>query len=158
MGAVKRFSLVGRITSAQAIAAVNTDLVWNAILNEGPGSAVFAYDIATGIWTLPAGLTYRLFAHPHFGPFTTPASGTIGFTWVDAANNPLIANGGRGLNFAIDNTTATGVTPGPTAFLLYTPTAQTQVKVRITTLAGGPVDFARGDLAGGAGFAAVEQI
>lgn len=156
MPLVRRFNVVARITAAQAIAAVNTDLIFNAVTTEGPGTALFAYDTATGIWTLAAGRTYRLRACPNFGLFTVATAGAVGFAWVDSANVILAANGGRAITYAMDQVIPASASPEAT--LIYRPTAATSVKIRVTALAGGPVDFAVSNVSGAGGYASVEEV
>lgn len=155
MGAIKPFCVVGRITTVQAIAAINTDIVLNSVVREGPVAGQFAYNVATGIWTLAPGFAYELRASLMW-EFTVAGAGVIGYAWHDSANNVLDGNAGRGSAWGVDN-----VLPSSSeqeARLIYVPAAATQVKLRVTSLAGGPANLSRTDIAGNGGFASVEQI
>ncbi len=152
--------VVGRTTTAQTIAAINTDLVFNAIISQIRAvDPYIQYNLGTGVWTLGPGKLYRLRAQPAFGPFTTPAAGVIDFAWVTSPGNTRIsAEGGLGRVLSIDQTTAPGIAPAPEAFLLFrnTSVSAVAIKLRVLALGGGPVDLATSPLNGG--FASVEMV
>lgn len=148
--------VVHRVTSDQAAIDTGDDLIFNGIQYQGPTNTEFLYDQLTGIWTLTRGRTYRLRCVPSFDEFTAPASGTVVFQWVQSDDAELSPGAGKGIVFAQGNTIDAAQSLSREAHLIYTPVANTLVKIRAINVVGGPVDMPQGSTSGG--FASVEEI
>lgn len=118
----------GRITSAQATIGANTDI----ILNDGAGTLLL--NTTTGKITLKGGRTYRLTARLGFSTFSNATGGSVTYEWVkDTDNSALVANR-AGLSIPPSNTAQVAGNGGTD--VIYSPTADTVVKLRCTAAAG----------------------
>jgi hypothetical protein len=122
----------GRITSDQTGAGQGSDIIFNgSIVSSG-----ISLNTSTGVFTLTAGKTYQLFAELSFSNFSDTANGYEIYDWVDATTNTRLSTTGvgAGIGEAINRNTnefnATSTT------LIYTPTTNQTVKVRIVEAAG----------------------
>jgi len=122
----------GRITSDQTGAGQGSDIIFNY----APVSSGISLNTSTGVFTLTAGKTYQLFAELSFSNFSDTANGYEIYDWVDATTNTRLSTTGvgAGVGEAINRNTnefnATSTT------LIYTPTTNQTVKVRIVEAAG----------------------
>ena len=122
----------GRITSDQTGAGQGSDIIFNY----APVSSGISLNTSTGVFTLTAGKTYQLFAELSFSNFSDTVNGYEIYDWVDATTNTRLATTGvgAGVGEAINRNTnefnATSTT------LIYTPTTNQTVKVRIVEAAG----------------------
>jgi hypothetical protein len=118
-----------RSGSDQAGVTAGTDLVWNSVT-----AGNIALNTGTGVFSLSAGKTYKLTAGPRFVNYSAANLNTV-FEWVDAVGNTqLSAGAGVGTQFpmtATDQNSMQGV-----AELIYTPTTNQTVKVKVTVLGG----------------------
>lgn len=122
--------LYARYTNNQVISAGNTDL-------NGFVTNVGNVANASGVFTLIANKTYNLEARVYTGASTGgTTNGYFIYKWVDAVtNNPLDINGGSAISDWGGATSSTWNTQN-NATLIYTPTTNQTVKLRITTLNG----------------------
>jgi hypothetical protein len=121
----------GRRTSDQTSAGNGSDIIFNSsIVSSG-----ISLNTSTGVFTLTAGKTYKLFAELSFSIFSSNV-GFIIYDWVDATTNTRLDTSGvsAGIGEAINRDTnefnATSTT------LIYTPTTNQNVKVRIVDALG----------------------
>ena len=121
----------GRRTSDQTSAGNGSDIIFNSsIVSSG-----ISLNTSTGVFTLTAGKRYRLFAELSFTLFST-TSGFIVYDWVDATTNTRLdtsgvsAGVGEAINRDVNEFNATSTT------LIYTPTTNQTVKVRIVDANG----------------------
>jgi len=122
----------GRITSDQTSMGVNNDIIFNyANVSNG-----ISLNTSTGVFTLTANKTYKLFAELSFSNFSDLANGYIIYDWVDATTNTRLdtsgvsAGVGEHINRNTNEFNATSTT------LIYTPTTNQTIKVRIVEAAG----------------------
>ena len=122
----------GRITSDQTSMGVNNDIIFNyANVSNG-----ISLNTSTGVFTLTANKTYKLFAELSFSNFSDLPNGYIIYDWVDATTNTRLdtsgvsAGVGEHINRNTNEFNATSTT------LIYTPTTNQTIKVRIVEAAG----------------------
>ena len=117
----------GRITSDQTAIGVNTDIIFNtALISSG-----ISLNTSTGAFTLAANKTYRLLAGCSWASFSDASNGYIIYDWVDATTNTALNSSGasKGVAEAINrNTSEFNAT---TANLIYTPSTNQTIKLRI---------------------------
>jgi hypothetical protein len=117
----------GRITSDQIGVGAGSDVIFNrTIVSSG-----ISMNTSTGVFTLTAGKTYRLFGSVSFINFSS-ATGWFVYQWVDATTNAALDTTGisvgvaEALNRDVSEFNATSAT------LIYTPSTNQTVKLRIT--------------------------
>jgi hypothetical protein len=122
----------GRITSDQTSMGVGNDIIFNSsVVSSG-----ISLNTSTGVFTLTANKTYKLFAELSFSNFSDLANGYIIYDWVDATTNTRLdtsgvsAGVGEHINRNTNEFNATSTT------LIYTPTTNQTIKVRIVEAAG----------------------
>ena len=117
----------GRITSDQVGVGVGSDVIFNSTVV----SSGISMNTSTGVFTLTAGKTYRLFGSVGFVNFSS-ATGWFIYQWVDATTNAALDTTGisvavaEALNRDVSEFNATS------ANLIYTPSTNQTVKLRIT--------------------------
>jgi hypothetical protein len=122
----------GRITSDQTGVGDDTDIIFNRVItNSG-----ISMNTSTGVFTLSANKTYRLFASLSWITFSDATNGYIIYDWVDATtNSPLDSTGvSKAVAIALNRNTSEANTAG--ANLIYTPTTNQTVKLRTTDASG----------------------
>ena len=129
---------VGRITSSQTVtnAATPQDIVFNSNIVTNSG---IAYNTSTGVFTLTAGKTYEFESQITYS--MADNNNYILFTWVDATTNGALDTSGASVGTVIPTTWGNQVgTPnsnyGGLSKLIYTPSTNQTVKLRITAGVG----------------------
>ena len=118
---------VGRITSDQISVGAGSDVIFNSMVV----SSGISMNTSTGVFTLTAGKTYRLFGSVGFVGFSS-ATGWFIYQWVDATTNAALDTSGisvgvaEALNRDVNEFNATS------ANLIYTPSTNQTIKLRIT--------------------------
>jgi hypothetical protein len=121
----------GRITSDQSV-GVNNDIVFNTTIANGG----IPLNTSTGVFTLTANKTYRIFAGLSFNSFSDVTGGYIIYDWVDATTNTSLdttgvsVGVGEALNRNVSEFNATS------ANLIYTPTTNQTIKLRVVGASG----------------------
>jgi C1q domain len=111
---------------------LNSDIVFDTLLY----SNGIAYNTGTGVFTLIAGKTYELFANVNWATFSDTTNGFMLYQWVDATSNvSLVASGavvglGEPINRPVNESIGTSLR------LVYTPTANQNVKLRVYNATG----------------------
>ena len=121
----------GRTTSDQTSMGNGSDIIFNgSIVSSG-----ISLNTSTGVFTLTAGKTYKLFAELSFTIFSSNV-GFIIYDWVDATTNTRLDTSGvsAGVGQAINRDTSEFNATSTT--LIYTPTTNQTVKVRIVDANG----------------------
>ena len=95
-----------------------------------------SYNSSTGVITLTAGVTYDMSFTPSFITFTNSTAGYLIYQWVDATTNTPLDSTGTGNGTAIPTTDTTGQIDNATARVIYTPTTNQTVKLRVTAGVG----------------------
>ena len=123
----------GRFTTTQDGVGVDTDLVFNSVTAQS-GTSQISLNTTTGVLSLKGGVTYNLTASPSFQTFSNTTTGFLVYQWVDATTNtPLIA----GISGAATPTTLTLADSNQQLVsLVYTPSTDQTVKVRVTQASG----------------------
>ena len=117
----------GRITSDQTGIGAGSDVIFNSTVV----SSGVSMNTSTGVFTLTANKTYRLFGSVSFVNFSS-ATGWLIYQWVDATTNTALDTSGisvgvaEALNRDISEFNATS------AQLIYTPSTNQTIKLRIT--------------------------
>lgn len=120
-----------RITSDQTLVTTNTDLIFNGgVIGNIP------YNTTTGVATLSAGKTYELIGEPSFITFSDTTSGYVTYEWVDASTNNTLNTLGYYCGNAVANTVTAAQANSPIARVIYTPTTNQTVKLRIRGASG----------------------
>ena len=122
----------GRITSDQTSVGASSDIIFNTTIKTNGMSM----NTSTGVFTLTANKTYRLFVEISWSNFSDAAGGYIIYEWVDATTNTALDSTGTavGVGEAINrNTSEFNAT---SATLIYTPTTNQTIKVRIAGASG----------------------
>jgi hypothetical protein len=122
----------GRITSDQTGAGSGSDIIFNY----APVSSGITLNTSTGVFTLTAGKTYRLFAELSFSNFSDTANGYEIYDWVDATTNTRLSTTGIGAGIGENINRNTNEFNATSTTLIYTPTTNQTVKVRIVEAAG----------------------
>ena len=133
----------GVVTPAYMVVGQSTDIssVGNGstfILNTVVGNvnSQTSYNSSTGVFTLTAGVTYDMSCSPSWISFSNPTGGYLCYQWVDATTNSPLDSTGTGTGTAIPTTDTTGQQDNATARVIYTPTTNQTVKLRVTAGAG----------------------
>ena len=122
----------GRITSDQTGAGSGSDIIFNY----APVSSGISLNTSTGVFTLTAGKTYSLFAELSFSNFSDTANGYEIYDWVDATTNTRLVTTGIGAGIGENINRNTNEFNATSTTLIYTPTTNQTVKVRIVEAAG----------------------
>lgn len=137
---------------AQATHTTSTNNIANGsdiIFDTVRGTSGISYNPGNGIFTLIGGKTYELYASPEFISFSDTNNGYLLYEWVDATNNTTLVNSGAVCGIAIPIMRQTNETASPFLKLMYTPTTNQTVKLRVTgatgsaTLRGGAGSYVR---------------
>jgi hypothetical protein len=121
----------GRITSDQSV-GVNNDIVFNTTIANGG----IPLNTSTGVFTLTANKTYRIFAGLSFNTFSDATNGYIVYDWVDATTNTSLdttgvsVGVGEAINRNVSEFNATS------ANLIYTPSTNQTIKLRVVGASG----------------------
>ena len=125
----------GRITSAQTVsnAATPQDVIFNTTI--ATNSAI-AQNTSTGVFTLTAGKTYELEAQLTYATMAAN-SNYILFTWVDATTNAALETSGTSVGSIVPTSWGSQAgnpnsSYGAISKVIYTPSTNQTVKVRIT--------------------------
>jgi len=122
----------GRITSDQTGAGSGSDIIFNY----APVSSGISLNTSTGVFTLAAGKTYQLFAELSFSNFSDTANGYEIYDWVDATTNTRLVTTGIGAGIGENINRNTNEFNATSTTLIYTPTTNQTVKVRIVEATG----------------------
>jgi len=122
----------GRITSDQTGAGSGNDIIFN-YANVSSGISL---NTSTGVFTLTANKTYKLFAELSFSNFSDTANGYIIYDWVDATTNTRLATTGIGAGVGENINRNTNEFNATSTTLIYTPTTNQTIKVRIVEAVG----------------------
>ena len=95
-----------------------------------------SYNASTGVFTLTAGVTYDMSFTPSFISFTNLTGGFFCYDWVDATTNALLDTTGIGTGTSIPMTETSGQIDNTTARVIYKPTTNQTVKLRVTNASG----------------------
>jgi len=128
---------------------INTDIIFDTQIYANG----IAYNTSTGVFTLTGGKTYELFANINWGTFSDLSGGYLLYQWVDATSNTsLVASGSvAGLSEPINRNT--NESTNTSLKLVYTPTANQSVKLRV--YAGSGTATARGTIGS---YASITQL
>jgi hypothetical protein len=121
------YNYAGRITSDQTGAGSGNDIIFN-YANVSSGISL---NTSTGVFTLTANKTYKLFAELSFSNFSDTANGYIIYDWVDATTNTRLATTGIGAGVGENINRNTNEFNATSTTLIYTPTTNQTIKVRI---------------------------
>ena len=125
-GLTKDRLLFKRLTDLSNM-AVDQDISWDNVTGTLEHTAILA--------TLRAGVEYRIRAGLSGG--FSAANGDMGYKIVKASDNTQLPDAVQGTCLAVTHTANTG--SNSMALATYTPTVDTDIKLRITYLTGGPV-------------------
>jgi hypothetical protein len=141
----------GRITSGQTVsnAATPQDVIFNTSIATNSG---IAHNTSTGVFTLTAGKTYELESQLTYTGMNSTGDYIL-FNWVDATTNALLDTTGISTGTVVPATWASNAAYGTLSKLVYTPSTNQTVKVRITAgLGSGTI------MAGQGTYAKITQI
>ena len=105
---------------------IKTDV--DIIMDNSRGNGI-AYNTTTGVATLKAGKTYRLWAT--FAVFSLESADTVAIEWVKASDNTRVAGEGHETRIRPANAASNGSNAN-TIEVIYKPTVDTDVKLRCT--------------------------
>ncbi|WP_412464287.1 beta strand repeat-containing protein [Flavobacterium mekongense] len=118
------YLMVNRTGSAQTGIGTNSDYIPNNVV-----SGNIPFNTTTGVATLTAGKTYRLSFSAFLNVFSSTTGGYADMRWVDATTNtPLVPTWGA----AFAGQTTFNSVPWVTPEIIYTPSTDQQVKLRVT--------------------------
>ena len=121
------FIHVGRITSDQIGVGSGSDVIFNrTIVSSG-----ITMNTSTGVFTLTANKTYRLFGSVGFVNFSS-ATGWFVYQWVDATTNTALDTTGISVGVAEALNRDVSEFNATSANLIYTPSTNQTIKLRIT--------------------------
>jgi len=112
-----------------------SDLIFNTI-DQGSGLIYNLYNTTTGVFRLSVGNTYKLDAGIYFSNFSI-ANGYMIFGWVDASTNSELIGSQRGCGLEWNNASAANSASQPRATILYKPSTNINVKLRVVASSGG---------------------
>lgn len=118
-----------RASANQSGIVTGTDIIMDSFRGNG-----IAYDTTTGIVSLKAGFTYRLFAT--FAMFSLQSSDTVAIEWVKASDNVQLA-AAHETRIRPANANSNGCNAN-TIEIIYKATVDTNVKLRCTEYTGSP--------------------
>jgi len=95
-----------------------------------------SYNASTGVFTLTAGVTYDMSFTASFITFTNTTGGYLCYDWVDATTNALLDTTGIGTGTVVPYTDTGVQTDNPTARVIYTPSTNQTVKLRVSSANG----------------------
>jgi hypothetical protein len=117
----------GRISSDQTSMGNGSDIIFNSSFI----SSGISLNTSTGVFTLTAGKTYKLFAELSFANFSDFTNGYILYDWVDATTNTRLDTSGRSAGVGEHLNRNTNEFNATSTTLIYRPTTNQTVKVRI---------------------------
>ena len=117
----------GRITSEQVGVGAGSDVIFNSTVV----SSGISMNTSTGVFTLTANKTYRLFGSVGFINFSS-ATGWFVYQWVDATTNTALDTTGISVGVAEALNRDVSEFNATSANLIYTPSTNQTIKLRIT--------------------------
>lgn len=121
---------VMRATSDQTAVGASTDLLFNSV-TKTTGGILFN---GAGVFTLKAGVTYKLEANVAFTNFSDATNGYMAFAWADATTGTLLTGVSRGVANPVNRNA--GETSQTFAGGFYTPSTNQSIKLRTDTASG----------------------
>jgi len=127
------YMVVGLASSILGVGNGNTFILDTTVSNVNSQTS---YNTSTGVFTLTAGVTYDLSFTPSFISFTNTTTGFMCYEWVDATTNVALDTTGTGVGTSISSQDTTAQQDNATARVIYTPTTNQTVKLRVTNASG----------------------
>jgi hypothetical protein len=124
-----KYALANRTTNSAALTTGSDVIMTNLAAGTIP------YNTTTGVFTLTAGKTYRLTFKGEMNSFSNTTAGYESVAWVDAATNTALTPYGQA-RFVPSTATGTTFSGNPLADIIYSPTTNQTVKLRITAGTG----------------------
>ena len=128
---------------------INTDIIFDTQIYANG----IAYNTSTGVFALTGGKTYELFANINWGTFSDLTGGYLLYQWVDATSNTSLVASGSVAGLAEPVNRNTNESTNTSLKLVYTPTANQNVKLRV--YAGSGTATARGTIGS---YASITQL
>ena len=142
------YIVVGLVTGVNSFGVGSTFILDTVV---GNVNSQTSYNTSTGVFTLTAGVTYDMSFTPSFIGFSNTTGGYLCYEWVDATTNTTLDSTGIGMGTVVPTTDTSVQNNNPTARVIYTPSTNQTVKLRVTSGNG------TATLRGGIGTQAVVQ-
>ena len=127
------YMVVGLVTSVSGFSNGSTFILDTVVSNTNSQTS---YNASTGVFTLTAGVTYDMSFTPSFITFSNTTGGFFCYDWVDATSNVQLDTTGIGTGTSISSQDITAQQDNATARVIYTPTTNQTVKLRVTNANG----------------------
>jgi hypothetical protein len=127
------YIVVGLVNSVTLFGASQTFVLDTVLSNT---NSQVSYNTSSGVFTLTAGVTYDMSFTPSFINFSNTLGGYLCYEWVDATTNTTLDSTGTGLGTALPSTESGGQVDNLTARVIYTPSTNQTVKLRVTSANG----------------------
>ena len=127
------YMVVGLVTSVSGFSNGSTFILDTIV---GNTNSQVSYNSSTGVFTLTAGVTYDMSFTPSFITFSNTTTGFFCYDWVDATTNVQLDTTGIGTGTSISSQDTTAQQDNATARVIYTPSTNQTVKLRVTNASG----------------------
>ena len=127
------FIVVGLASSVTGLANGQTIILDTVV---GNTNSQLSYNSSTGVFTLTAGVTYDMSFTPSFITFSNTTTGFMCYDWVDATTNAPLDTTGIGTGTGISSQDTTAQQDNATARIIYKPTTNQTVKLRVSNANG----------------------
>jgi hypothetical protein len=127
------YMVVGLVTNVSGFGNGSTFILDTIV---GNTNSQVSYNSSTGVFTLTAGVTYDMSFTPSFIGFSNSTSGFFCYDWVDATTNVQLDTTGIGTGTSISSQDTTAQQDNATARVIYKPTTNQTVKLRVTNASG----------------------
>jgi hypothetical protein len=133
-GVVNPAYMVVGLASSIVGFGVGSTVIFDTVV--GNVNSQTSYNTSTGVFTLTAGVTYDMSFTPSFIGLSNTTSGFMCYDWVDATTNALLDTTGIGTGTSISSQDTTAQQDNATARIIYKPTTNQTVKLRVSNANG----------------------
>jgi hypothetical protein len=127
------YMVVGLVNSISGFSNGSTFILDTIV---GNINSQVSYNSSNGVFTLTAGVTYDMSFTPSFITFSNTTTGFFCYDWVDATTNALLDTTGIGTGTSISSQDTTAQQDNATARVIYTPSTNQTVKLRVSNANG----------------------
>jgi hypothetical protein len=124
------YIMVGLITGVTGF-GVGSTVIFDTVI--GNVNSQVSYNSSSGVFTLGANVTYDMSFTPSFISFTNTTGGYACYEWVDATTNTTLDSTGTGIGTGVPNTETSAQQDNITARIIYKPSTNQTVKLRVTS-------------------------
>jgi len=124
------YIMVGLVTGVTGF-GVGSTVIFDTLI--GNVNSQVSYNSSSGVFTLSANVTYDMSFTPSFISFTNTTGGYACYEWVDATTNTTLDSTGTGIGTGVPNTENSAQQDNLTARIIYKPSTNQTVKLRVTS-------------------------